>query len=132
MLILAIGAFLSALVDAAAFGLLYPFIQLLTNSSVHLSSSAERITSDVFFSDVRHTLEVRLGVTILVLFVLSSVLGIALTYAQSRVAAASEAEVSIRLFGRYLRAPMPSTWTATPPSWSATCSTRWATSTRWC
>jgi ATP-binding cassette, subfamily B, bacterial PglK len=105
VLILAIGAFLSALVDAAAFGLLYPFIQLLTTSSDDLSSSALRITSDVFFTDVRHTLEVRLGVTILVLFVISSVLGIALTYAQSRVAAGSEAEVSIRLFGRYLRAP---------------------------
>ncbi len=105
VLILVVGAFLSALVDAAAFGLLYPFIQLLTKSSANLSSSALQITSDVFGSTQRHTLEVRLGITILVLFVISSVLGIALSYAQSRVAASSEAEVSIRLFGRYLRAP---------------------------
>ncbi len=56
-------------------------------------------------TSVRHDLEIRLGVAILALFILSSILGIALAYAQSRVVAKSEADVSIRLFSGYLRAP---------------------------
>ena len=103
--LLVLGSVLSALIDALAFGLLYPFIQLLTNPSPKFHSSALRVTSDVFGTSVRHTLEVRLGVAILALFVISSVLGIALAYAQSRVAAKSEADVSIRLFSGYLHAP---------------------------
>jgi ATP-binding cassette, subfamily B, bacterial PglK len=102
---LVLGSVLSALIDAVAFGLLYPFIQLLTNPSPEYHSTALRVTSDLLGTSSRHTLEGRLGVLILILFVLSSVLGIALAYAQSRVVAKSEADVSIRLFTGYLHAP---------------------------
>ena len=95
----------SSIIDAVAFGLLYPFIQLLTNPSPKYHSTALRLTSNVLGTSVRHTLEVRLGLLILFLFILSSVVGIVLTYVQSRVVAGSEADTSIRLFTGYLQAP---------------------------
>jgi ABC-type multidrug transport system fused ATPase/permease subunit len=105
ILILLIGAVISGLIDAIAFGLLYPFIQLLTNPSPRYHSTALRLTGDVFGTTNRHALELRLGIAILTLFVLSSVVGIVLTYAQARVVAKSEADVSIRLFRGYLHSP---------------------------
>ena len=103
--ILVVAAFFSAMIDALAFGLLYPFIQLLTNPSPKYHSTALRLAGDALGTHVRHDLEIRLGLAILALFILSSIVGIALAYAQSRVVAKSEADVSIRLFRGYLRAP---------------------------
>jgi ABC-type multidrug transport system fused ATPase/permease subunit len=103
--ILTIAALLSAIVDAIAFGLLYPFIQLLTNPSPRYHSTALKLSSDLLGTTNHHSLEVRLGVAILVLFIISSILGIVLTYAQARVVAKSEADVSIRLFSGYLHSP---------------------------
>jgi ABC-type multidrug transport system fused ATPase/permease subunit len=106
VVLLELGALLSAVIDAAAFGLLYPLIQLLTHSGNGLGeNSAIRTVARLFGTTDKSTLEVRLSVTIVILFVLSSVVGIVLTYAQSRVVAGSEAEVASRLFTRYLHAP---------------------------
>jgi ABC-type multidrug transport system fused ATPase/permease subunit len=64
-----------------------------------------RITGDVLQTHQRSQLELRLGILIIVFFILSSLCGIVLTRAQCRVAANSEADVASRLFRTYLSAP---------------------------
>jgi ABC-type multidrug transport system fused ATPase/permease subunit len=102
---LQVGAIIQALLDAIAFGLLYPLLQLLTESSTAKQSQAVVIAGDFLGTHEVGPLKVRLGITIIVFFVLSSLCGIVLSRAQSKVVANSEADVASRLFNSYLHAP---------------------------
>jgi ATP-binding cassette, subfamily B, bacterial PglK len=99
------GAFVQAILDAAAFGLLYPLLQLFTKASGAAPSRVVKISESLLFTSNFDVLKLRLGIASVAFFVLSSVCGIILTRAQCKVAANSEADVASRLFAAYLKAP---------------------------
>jgi ATP-binding cassette subfamily C protein len=94
-----------AVVEAASVGLLYPLLELLTAEPGTEPSTVVTIAQTVFGTTETTPLAWRMGVAILILFVLGAALGILATWRQARLVADSEAEVSSRLFGAYLRAP---------------------------
>jgi ABC-type multidrug transport system fused ATPase/permease subunit len=104
--VLLMGGAAMALLDAAAFGLLYPFLESLTQSPTSsLAARSQRLLQHLLGATTRNELDLRLGLLILLLFLLDSAAGICLTRAQSKVVAASEAEMSTRLFRVYMDAP---------------------------
>jgi ABC-type multidrug transport system fused ATPase/permease subunit len=102
---LQVGAFIQALLDAIAFGLLYPLLELLTATATTHPSRVIQITGDLLGTQEPGPLKLRLGIAIVTFFLLSSACGVLLTRAQSKVAAHSEADVASRLFSSYLNAP---------------------------
>ncbi len=98
-------ALVSALLDAASFGLLYPLLRIFTGYSAVKHWLPVRILASALGTHVQGQLELRLGLVIMAGFVLSSIVGLVLTKYQCRLVAAVEADLSCRLFAAYMDQP---------------------------
>ena len=97
-------ALLSALIDALAFALLYPLFRILTSFESSRGSSLIRTVEDIYGTSSKGALSLGLGLTILGVFVCSSLVGLLLTRMQCQLAADTEEEVSTDMFTQYMSA----------------------------
>lgn len=95
-------AILSALVDAVAFVLLYPLFRILTSFESSQGSFMLRTIGDVYGTSSKGTLELFLGLTIIGIFICSSIIGLLLTRMECQLTADTEEEVSTNLFTQYM------------------------------
>ena len=98
-------ALLSALVDTLAFGSLYPLLEVLTSYNSTKNSTPIRIAKDVYGVQHQGQLELSIGLTIIGLFVVSSVVGLILTWQEAAFTAAFEEDVAVRMFQDYMEVP---------------------------
>jgi ABC-type multidrug transport system fused ATPase/permease subunit len=98
-------ALLSALVDTLAFGSLYPLLEVLTSYNTSRNSLPIRIARDVYGVQTQGQLEIRIGLTIVGIFIVSSVVGLILTWKQAAFAAKMEEDVAIHMFQEYMEVP---------------------------
>ena len=98
-------ALVSAIVDAMAFVLLYPLMRLFTSYDTSKDWRPIRLIENVLQTTNRGAIELRLGIIIVALFILSSVIGLTLTTRQCRLSSDIERDISFYMFERYMGMP---------------------------
>jgi ABC-type multidrug transport system fused ATPase/permease subunit len=103
--IIEIHALLSAFVDTCAFALLYPLLNIFTASKASTNTFAVRTARSLFGTNSAGKLELYLGIVIIVVFILSSIVGLTLARRQASFVSDLEQDLSSHMFERYVSMP---------------------------
>ena len=91
--------------DTLAFGSLYPLLEILTSYNSTKNTLPVRTAREIFGVENRGQLELRVGLLIVGIFVVSSVIGLILTREESLFAAALEEDLAVHMFQEYMEVP---------------------------